>query len=69
MGGGGATEDPIKEIAGAKLLARAVTGIEMKDLKSLADEAKARASAPASSPSSASPMTARPASSSASRPT
>lgn len=40
--GGGAAEDPIQEIAGAKLLARAVTGIEMKDLKSLADEAKAR---------------------------
>ncbi|TCR63421.1 alanine--tRNA ligase [Bosea sp. BK604] len=42
MGGGGAAEDPIQEIAGAKLLARAVTGVEMKDLKSLADEAKAR---------------------------
>ncbi len=42
MGGGGAAEEPIQEIAGAKLLARAVTGIEMKDLKSLADEAKAR---------------------------
>ena len=42
MGGAGAAEDPIQEIAGAKLLARAVTGIEMKDLKSLADEAKAR---------------------------
>ena len=42
MGGGGAAEDPVREIAGAKLLARAVTGIEMKDLKSLADEAKSR---------------------------
>lgn len=42
MGGGGAAEDPIQEIGGAKLLARAVTGVEMKDLKSLADEAKAR---------------------------
>lgn len=42
MGGGGAAEELIQEIAGAKLLARAVTGIEMKDLKSLADEAKAR---------------------------
>ncbi len=42
MGGGVAAEDPVREIAGAKLLARAVTGIEMKDLKSLADEAKAR---------------------------
>ncbi|TAJ30916.1 alanine--tRNA ligase [Bosea sp. (in: a-proteobacteria)] len=42
MGGGGEAGDPIREIAGARLLARAVTGIEMKDLKSLADEAKAR---------------------------
>lgn len=42
MGGGGAAADPIREVAGAKLLARAVTGVEMKDLKSLADEAKAR---------------------------
>jgi alanyl-tRNA synthetase len=42
MGGGGAAEDPIREIAGVRLLARAVTGVEMKDLKSLADEAKAR---------------------------
>lgn len=42
MGGGGAAEDPIQEIAGTKLLARAVTGVEMKDLKSLADEAKTR---------------------------
>ncbi|MFN3673926.1 MAG: alanine--tRNA ligase, partial [Bosea sp. (in: a-proteobacteria)] len=42
MGGGGAAEDPVREIAGAKLLARAITGVEMKDLKSLADEAKAR---------------------------
>lgn len=40
--GGGAAEDPIREISGAKLLARAVTGVEMKDLKSLADEAKSR---------------------------
>ncbi len=42
MGGGGASEDPVREIAGVKLLARAVTGVEMKDLKSLVDEAKAR---------------------------
>jgi alanyl-tRNA synthetase len=42
MGGGGASEEPIREIAGAKLLARAVSGVEMKDLKSLADEAKTR---------------------------
>lgn len=42
MGGGGEAGDPIREIGGARLLARAVTGIEMKDLKSLADEAKGR---------------------------
>jgi alanyl-tRNA synthetase len=42
MGGGGAADEPIQEIAGAKLLARAVSGVEMKDLKSLADEAKTR---------------------------
>lgn len=42
MGGGGEASDPIREVAGAKLLARAVTGVEMKDLKSLADDAKAR---------------------------
>ena len=41
-GGGGASEDGMREIAGVKLFARAVTGIEMKDLKSLADEAKTR---------------------------
>jgi alanyl-tRNA synthetase len=42
MGGGGEAQDPVREVAGAKLLARAVTGVEMKDLKSLADEAKTR---------------------------
>lgn len=42
MGGGGAGEDPIRDVAGAKLLARAVTGVEMKDLKSLVDEGKVR---------------------------
>lgn len=41
MGGGGG-EDPIRDVAGAKLLARAVTGVEMKDLKSLVDEGKVR---------------------------
>lgn len=42
MGGGGGGEDPIRDVAGAKLLARAVTGVEMKDLKSLVDEGKVR---------------------------
>ncbi|MBO1907451.1 alanine--tRNA ligase [Microvirga sp. 3-52] len=42
--GGGANggEDPVKDVAGIKLMARAVTGVEMKDLKSLADEGKKR---------------------------
>ena len=40
-GGGGAAEaSPFREIAGVKFLSRAVSGVEMKDLKSLADEAK-----------------------------
>jgi alanyl-tRNA synthetase len=43
MGGGGTGgEDPVKDVAGIKLMARAVTGVEMKDLKSLADEGKKR---------------------------
>ncbi|NIX76542.1 alanine--tRNA ligase [Microvirga terricola] len=43
MGGGVAGgEEPVREIAGIKLMARAVTGVEMKDLKSLADEGKKR---------------------------
>ncbi len=42
MGGGSGSgaDNAMKEIAGVKLFARAVTGVEMKDLKSLADEAK-----------------------------
>jgi len=43
MGGGaaaGAADSGIREVAGVKLMARAVAGVEMKDLKSLADEAK-----------------------------
>ena len=40
-GGGGATEtNAARDVAGVKLYARAVSGIDMKDLKSLADEAK-----------------------------
>jgi alanyl-tRNA synthetase len=43
MGGGAADGgDPVKEVGGIKLMARAVTGVEMKDLKSLADEGKKR---------------------------
>jgi alanyl-tRNA synthetase len=40
MGGGGAAEQPVKQIAGINFFSRAVSGVEMKDLKSLADEAK-----------------------------
>ena len=40
-GGGGATQaDAARDVAGVKLYARAVSGVEMKDLKSLADDAK-----------------------------
>ncbi|MGF9761530.1 alanine--tRNA ligase [Microvirga sp. 0TCS3.31] len=43
MGGGSSGGgDPVKDVAGIKLMARAVTGVEMKDLKSLADEGKKR---------------------------
>ena len=43
MGGGGkgAGDEPVREVAGTKFYARAISGVEMKDLKSLADEAKA----------------------------
>ena len=41
MGGGGAAgAEAVREVAGVKLYARAVSGVEMKDLKSMADEAK-----------------------------
>ncbi|HZY22218.1 MAG TPA: alanine--tRNA ligase [Beijerinckiaceae bacterium] len=41
MGGTGGG-DPIRDIGGVKLMARAVSGVEMRDLKSLADEGKKR---------------------------
>jgi alanyl-tRNA synthetase len=40
MGGGGAADQPTRQIAGVNYFSRAVSGVEMKDLKSLADEAK-----------------------------
>jgi alanyl-tRNA synthetase len=41
MGGGGsAGAEVVREVGGLKLYARAVSGVEMKDLKSMADEAK-----------------------------
>jgi alanyl-tRNA synthetase len=42
MGGGGSEGDPVREVGGVKLMSRAVSGIEMRDLKSLADEGKKR---------------------------
>ena len=43
MGGGAAGQgDAPREIAGVKLMARLVEGVEMRDLKSLADEGKGR---------------------------
>ena len=55
----------VRTVGDVKLMSRAVEGIELKDLRSLADEGKKR-SAPASSRLSAFPATARPASWSAS---
>ncbi|MGO9756679.1 MAG: alanine--tRNA ligase [Roseiarcus sp.] len=42
MGGGGGSRqgEAVREVGGLKLYARAVSGVEMKDLKSMADEAK-----------------------------
>ncbi len=42
MGGGSGDGDPVRDIGGIKLMTRAVSGVEMKDLKSLADEGKRR---------------------------
>ncbi|MET7246349.1 alanine--tRNA ligase [Methylobacterium sp. EM32] len=43
MGGGGSGgEDAVQDVAGTKLMARVVQGVEMRDLKSLADEGKKR---------------------------
>ncbi len=40
MGGGSDGAGAVREVAGVRLYARAVTGIDMRDLKTLADEAK-----------------------------
>jgi alanyl-tRNA synthetase len=40
MGGGTGGGDPIREVGGIKLMARSVSGVEMRDLKTLADEGK-----------------------------
>jgi alanyl-tRNA synthetase len=40
MGGGSAGPEPAREVAGVRFIGRSISGVEMKDLKSLADEAK-----------------------------
>ena len=40
MGGGGAQAEAPRSVAGVSLMARAVTGIDMRDLRSLANDAK-----------------------------
>ena len=40
MGGGTGETEAARDVGGVKLYTRAVSGIDMKDLKSLADEAK-----------------------------
>ncbi|WGD31606.1 alanine--tRNA ligase [Ancylobacter sp. WKF20] len=42
MGGGEAGEGPVRTVGAVKLMARQVSGIDLKDLKSLADEGKKR---------------------------
>jgi alanyl-tRNA synthetase len=42
MGGGAGAADPVKTVGSIKLLAKSVTGVEMKDLKGLADAGKAQ---------------------------
>ncbi|TXM76474.1 alanine--tRNA ligase [Methylobacterium sp. WL69] len=42
MGGAGSGGDEVAEVGGVKLMARVVEGVEMRDLKSLADEGKSR---------------------------
>ena len=40
MGGGTSDPQAVRDVAGVRFYSRAVTGVDMKDLKSLADEAK-----------------------------
>jgi alanyl-tRNA synthetase len=42
MGGGGAGEEPVRDVGGVRFIGRVVSGVAMKDLKGLADDAKAR---------------------------
>jgi alanyl-tRNA synthetase len=40
MGGGSSGADAVREVAGIRFYSRTISGVDMKDLKSLADEAK-----------------------------
>jgi alanyl-tRNA synthetase len=42
MGGGGAGEEPVRDVGGVRFMGKVVSGVAMKDLKGLADDAKAR---------------------------
>jgi alanyl-tRNA synthetase len=42
MGGGSGDAGGVKDVSGIKLMARAISGVEMRDLKSLADDGKKR---------------------------
>jgi alanyl-tRNA synthetase len=42
MGGGAGAADPVKTVGSVRLLAKSVTGVEMRDLKGLADAGKAQ---------------------------
>jgi alanyl-tRNA synthetase len=42
MGGGSGDTDGVRDVGGIRLMARAVSGVEMRDLKSLADDGKKR---------------------------
>ena len=68
MGGGGAAKaaDDVRQVNGVKLIARAVSGIELKDLRSLADEGKKQLGSGVVAIVGHSATTARPASLSAS---
>jgi alanyl-tRNA synthetase len=42
MGGGAAGEEPVREVGGVRFMGKVVSGVAMKDLKGLADDAKAK---------------------------
>jgi alanyl-tRNA synthetase len=42
MGGGGGGEEPVRDVGGVRFIGKVVSGVAMKDLKGLADDAKAR---------------------------